>query len=118
MPSRDMLSVPNDYLVSKEIMIHDTEFKPTSREQVELETLKLHMANNNTATSRSPLSTDGSPMVHVMNSKLGRSNPFASKDSRQQSPDLRQQRDGKRSNGRPSGESAAHEREGGAVAES
>ena len=102
-------------------MIHDTEFKPTSREQVELETLKLHMANNNTATSRSPLSADGSPMVHVMNSKfvkVGRSNPFASKDSRQQSPDLRQQRDGKTSNGRPSGESAAHEREGGAVAES
>ena len=80
MPSRDMLSVPNDFLVSKEIMIHDMEGNPTSREQVELQ-----MA----ATSRSPLSTDGSPMVHVMHSKLGRSNPFTSKDMRQQSPDQR-----------------------------
>jgi hypothetical protein len=72
MPSRDMLSVPNDFLVSKEIMIHDMEGNPTSREQVE-----LHMA----ATSRSPLSTDGSLMVHVMHSKLGKSNPVQINDN-------------------------------------
>jgi hypothetical protein len=65
------------------------------------------------ATSRSPLSTDGSPMTHVMNSKLGRSNPFTSKDRRQQSPDLRKQQEGQILNSLPSGEFAADGGEGG-----
>ena len=39
------------------------------------------------ATSRSPISTDGSPMTHAMSSKLNKHNPFLPKNKRQKSPD-------------------------------